>query len=71
MEVLHDKTLVVLYLKKLSADQQCFTVEAFRTSIVYNLKPMPVKVYEYYGKGELLTNKGFVVTRSNIKMSKI
>lgn len=52
MEVLEDKTLVVLYLKKLGAEGQCLMVEAFRTSVVFNLKDMPVKVYEYYGAGE-------------------
>ncbi|XP_039279526.1 CD109 antigen isoform X2 [Nilaparvata lugens] len=48
VETKHGDTVVVLYFDKMTAEEYCPTVSAFRTHKVAMQKPVPVTVYDYY-----------------------
>lgn len=51
VEVLKDKTLVILYLSRMSTKRSCYNIKALQTNVVYKFQGSPVKIYEYYGDG--------------------
>lgn len=49
-ETLNGDTKIVVYLDKVTREELCFTVPAYRTSKVSNNKPVPVAIYDYYNR---------------------
>jgi A-macroglobulin receptor binding domain len=45
-------TKLVLYLDNVTPEELCFMVSADKVFSVQDLKPTPVKVYDYYDRSE-------------------
>jgi hypothetical protein len=51
-ELKHGNTLLVLYFDNIDVIGVCPQVQAIRQKFVDNLKPSPIKVYDYYKLGK-------------------
>ncbi|XP_048731535.2 CD109 antigen-like [Ostrea edulis] len=50
-----DERRVILYFDKITQNEACITVNAERRTMVANVKPSPVRVYEYYNPAKQVT----------------
>jgi hypothetical protein len=56
-------------LDNVTSEELCFTVSGYRASLVQDLKPTPVKVYDYYDKSELVYGQERTKSKINLSFS--
>lgn len=54
VELAKMNTVVHLYFDHLDSQRRCFEVQGYREFEVIDLKSAPVRVYNYYSKGETI-----------------